>query len=54
MYESCRNKFAELDLQRNWFETYASQLTDAMNETSAKHHVDTDAKFKILSDELNV
>ena len=53
LYESCKNKFAELDMQRRWFETYSSQLTEAMNETSAKHNLDTDAKVKVLTGELN-
>ena len=53
LYESCKNKFTELDMQRECFETYSSQQTEAMNETSAKHNLDTDAKFKVLTGELN-
>ena len=53
VFLSCKNKFAEVDMQRTYFENYSQKLTDAMNETSSKNNADTDAKFKVLTAELN-
>ena len=53
VFLSRKNKFAEVDMQRESLENYSTQMTACMNETRDKNNADTDARFKVLIAELN-